>query len=426
MPYTASTTTTVQPHRRVSLSKPSSFDTQRDSDFDVPPEPIPNVRLQLATDDFPLTKPVLTTATLAPKSGLRPVLKHRAHTAPVNALPKYVRFDQKLEHVRLFLKAQTPSSVQNDPVLDLEEEDVNTINLQYPNWQNKIQSSAGDMVSIESLALANDQKSMIGKCKVHNVAFNKQVTIRYTFNYWQDVEETQAAYRESIGRDSAYDRFMFNIPLNDRMTTSKHETMYFCLKYTVNAGEFWDNNDGLNYQVEIHRGSPPKPIKTADDDFAVPVKFGNKTNLSSSPTYDFPAKPLQKKPLGSRYDFGASLSAAASNKRHTSRPNVKPPPITRVQSFPSYFSPAVDEQPTPSPQRTLSISYNPGFSTLSQEGFVTNKSPISPQTVSNPIPIHARPAANSPSYYDLVNKYCFYGSDSPLSRSPNSTPAIHC
>ncbi|CAM0137366.1 hypothetical protein VKS41_003276 [Umbelopsis sp. WA50703] len=422
MPYTASTTTTVQ-HRRVSLSKPSSFDAQRDPVGEVPPEPMPNVRLQLATDNSPLTKPVLTSAT--PKCGLRPVLKYRAHTAPVNALPKYVRFDQKLEHVRLFLKAQTPSSVKEDPILDLEEEDVNTISLQYPNWQNKIQSSAGDMVSIESLVLSNDQKSMVGKCKVHNITFNKQVTIRYTFNYWQDVQETQAAYRESIGRDNTYDRFMFNIPLNDRMTKSKHETMYFCLKYTVNTGEFWDNNDGLNYQVEIHRGTPRKPTKTADDDFAVPVKFGN--NLSSSPTYDFPAKPLQKKPLGSRYDFGASLSAATSNKRQsTTRPNAKPSPPTRVQSFPSYFSSAVEEQPTPSPQRTLSISYNPGFSTLSQEGFVTNKSPISPQTVSNPIPIHARPAADSPSYFDLVNKYCFYGSDSPLSRSPNSTPAIHC
>jgi len=422
MPYTSSAATTVTttpiPHRRVSLSKPTHVhhDDAREPDYNVATTPMPNIssfRLQLAP---------------AAATSLRPVLKQRTQSAPTTpGYPKYVRFDQQLEHVRLFLKAQTPSAVKEDPILDQEEEEEeehgNTVNLIYPNWPTKIQQP-GEMISLESIVLAPDQKSLVGKCKVHNIAFNKQVTVRYTFNYWQDVCEAQAAYRESIGRESSnMDRFMFNLPLNDLMENSSHETMYFCLKYTVNGTEYWDNNQGLNYQVELHRGPVPKQASLDDGDSVVP-KFGTSKQTGSppSPTYDFPAKPSQKKQLGSRYDFGASLSAAttSTNKRQPFRPS----PPNRIQSFPSYFSSSIETDPYHHQQQP-SIAYNTGYSTLKQEGFVTNKSPV-PQPVSNPISIHARPPADSPSYFDLVNKYCFYGSDSPLSRSPNSTPAIHC
>ncbi|CAO3693884.1 unnamed protein product [Umbelopsis ramanniana] len=422
MPYTASstTTTTTMAHRRVSLSKPAHvnndvFEAKEPNMDSVTPAPMANIasmRLQLTTP------PPTSTS-------LRPAMKQRTQSAPH---PKFVRFDQKLEHVRLFLKAQTPSAVKSDPILDLEDDQANGVQLRYPNWPTKIHG-ANDMISVESIVLASDQKSLIGKCKVNNIAFNKQVTVRYTFNYWQDVTEVQAAYRESIGRESGNtDRFMFNIPLNDRLEKSNQETMYFCLKYTVNGTDYWDSNEGLNYQLELFKGAAPKSMDDLDADLVVSkaAKFGKRAPaLSSSPTYDFPSKPSQKKPLGSRYDFSASLSAAAA-QTPTVR-TFRPSPPSRIQSFPSYFC-AMDE-PTHHIPPPASMAYNKGFSTLKQEGFVTNKSPASsPQTttVSNPIPIHARPAANSPSYFDLVNKYCFYGSDSPLSRSPNSTPVIPC
>jgi Carbohydrate/starch-binding module (family 21) len=402
-------------HRRVSLSKPTHVNSDveaKEPNMDcVTPAPIANIasmRLQLTT--------------LPMSTSLRPAMKQRTQSAPH---PKFVRFDQKLEHVRLFLKAQTPSAVKADPILDLEDDQANGVQLRYPNWPTKIHG-ANDMISIESIALASDQKSLVGKCKVNNIAFNKQVTVRYTFNYWQDVTEIQAAYRESIGRESSNtDRFMFNIPLNDRMEKSSQETMYFCLKYTVNGTDYWDSNDGLNYQLELFKGTASKAV-TIDDldgDLVVPkAKFGKRAPaLSSSPTFDFPSKPSQKKPLGSRYDFSASLSAAAQTQPIRT---FRPSPPSRIQSFPSYFG-AMDESTHRIPP-PASMAYNTGYSTLKQEGFVTNKSPASPQTISNPIPIQARPAANSPSYFDLVNKYCFYGSDSPLSRSPNSTPVIPC
>lgn len=413
MPYTASSTTITIPYRRVSLSKPANVNNHIEDKEPVvntvTPAPMPNIdtmRLQLTTPP-------------PPPSSLRPAMKRRTQSAPH---PKFVRFDQKLEHVRLFLKAQTPSSVKEDPILDTEDDQANTVQLQCPNWPTKIHG-ANDMISMESIILAPDQKSLVGKCKVNNIAFNKQVTVRYTFNYWQDVCEVQAAFRESIGRESANtDRFMFNIPLNDRMEKSNQESMYFCLKYTVNGTEYWDNNDGRNYQLELFQGTRSKSSSAhdVDSDIIPKAKFGKRgATLSSSPTYDFPAKPTHKKPLSSRYDFSASLSAATTTP--TTR-TFRPSSPNRIQSFPSYIF-AMDE---PSHNIPPPLAYNTGFSTLSQEGFVTNKSPVSPQTVSNPIPINARPAANSPSYFDLVNKYCFYGSDSPLSRSPNSTPVIHC
>jgi hypothetical protein len=103
------------------------------------------------------------------------------------------------------------------------------------------------------------------------------------------------------------------------------------------------------------------------------------------------------------------LSAA----KRTTTPKYK-----RVQSFPSYFSDLteVDElikqQPSSWPKEQAPKPYQ-------KEKKMTT-------TATAPIAI-PRPAPGTASYFDLVNKYCFYGNERTIySTSPSysSSPAI--
>lgn len=313
--------------------------------------------------------------------------------------PKFVHFNTELEHVRLFLKAQTPTSVKDDPPLledgdddDDDDEQVAKKNLviSYPNWPVRSSSTEqlADMVSMESIQLADNQKSLVGRCQVANISFEKQVFVRYTFNYWQDTHEVEASYREPCGSEdasnSAFDRFMFNLPLR-----GDSQSVFLCIKYVVNDREFWDNNLGRNYQVDVVKPTNKKssPVQRVSDD--LPIK--SRSDDSS----------LEKtNKLWNRYDFGASLSAA---KRTTNTTTTTPTAASfkRVQSFPSYFSADVTKP---------------------------DLKPYTPHKESATAPIAIpRPAPGTPSYFDLVNKYCFYGNESTIySTSPSysSTPAI--
>ncbi|CAO3678866.1 unnamed protein product [Umbelopsis ramanniana] len=440
MPYTASqtlvinapSTPSVQPlsstvprhwanNRRVSLKRGSSETALGPSSK---PSNKPSTPPKLHLDLDPYTSPMVRK-----KSGEIVKSSLKCKSAPTTpTCPKFVHFNAELEHVRLFLKGQTPTAVHGDPPEleddnddDDEEEDDDEdeggitikskrLDIKYPNWP--VRSSPlellAKMVSVESIKLAPNQKSLVGSCQVSNISFHKHVLIRYSLNYWQDTHEIEASYREPCASgdasNSALDRFMFNIPINPKA----NQTLFLCVKYTVNDREFWDNNDGRNYQVDVthvvtankkHRRSQP----VSDE---LPIR-------SSRPmdTLDFGTSPPtvtiseNKKKIWNRYDFGASLSAA----KRTSAPTYK-----RVQSFPSYFSDVtqMDEmmkQPPPPPPVPAAPSYREN-------------------ATSAPIAI-PRPAPGSPSYFDLVNKYCFYGNEhnsSIYSTSPSysSSPAI--
>ncbi|KAH8548046.1 putative phosphatase regulatory subunit-domain-containing protein [Umbelopsis sp. PMI_123] len=438
MPYTAShilvinatptpsaqrLSTTLPRHwannRRVSLKKASTDSATSPSQESLKP---PKLHLNLESCSAPMVRK---------KSGeiVKSSLKCKsAPTTPTG--PKFVHFNTELEHVRLFLKGQTPTAVHGDPPDldddndeddDDEDEDDNEVEsdthnkqtckeVKLPNWP--VRSSPVEllakMVAMESIKLTQDQKSLVGSCVVSNISFHKQVIVRYTLNYWQDTNEIEASYREPCASgdasNSALDRFMFNIPI----TPKANQTLFLCVKYTVNGRDFWDNNDGRNYQVDVtkiatankknsrnHRVSDVLPIKSSRP--LDVMDFG-----TSPPTVSISEN---KKKMWNRYDFGASLSAA---KRTTS------PTYKRVQSFPSYFSDVTqvdDIMKQPPPPVTVSTP-------SSYKGNATT-APIA-------IP---RPAPGTPSYFDLVNKYCFYGNDhnsSIYSTSPNysSSPAI--
>lgn len=90
-------------------------------------------------------------------------------------------------------------------------------------------------------------KCISGTARVANVAFEKNVTVRYTVNNWLTYEDAPAnyiPYSSVLGTD----RFSFCIPLPAYFTRSCRAE--FALMMSVRGQEYWDNNFDVNYIVE--------------------------------------------------------------------------------------------------------------------------------------------------------------------------------
>lgn len=394
------------------------------------------------------------------KSGelVRPALR-ASHRRP-SSMPgtpifsKAVHFDSHLEHVRHFLQVDRPLAVSagSSPVENYESDseypfpgdgkpnarsppfewELVTANFPHDNHARKTLP-----VRLEKVWLSADQKSLLGSVAVANLAFHKQVTCRFTLDYWKTVSEISAEYsHEMRPRETplAYDRFTFTIKLSD-MAHLESKTLFFCVRYSVNGQEFWDNNNDINFQVDFmkkhlpqngksnfqgaasrsmngglprsnrrqHSGSALRPVSMPvsldafgkDPDrfnFDQPIheylgesgpslrlKTKSTTNLAS----DNIARDLTS-PSGAafsnRYDFGASLSAAMQAAKDSI---TKDKDTLYMKRNVRGFEPALGVPATESP----------GSSTVQ-----------SPNGSRSPNPNAGLPSA---SYEELVNKYCF-------------------
>lgn len=337
------------------------------------------------TDEDLKTKPQM----VRKKSGelvrpaLRPSSRRRPSSMPGTPIfSKAVHFDSHLEHVRHFLQVDRPLAVSagSSPADNYESDN------EYPfpgqarsgtrsppyEWEIQTCNFPHDTlvrksypVRLERVWLSPDQKSLLGSIAVANLAFHKSVTCRFTLDYWKTTSEIAAEYSHEIRPKETplgQDRFTFSIKLADTANLAS-KTLFFCIRYSVNGQEYWDNNNSANFQVDFRkkhlpqngknnfqgassrplnglprsnrRHSPsnprPKSVPVALDDFGHDSKFNFdqpiheylgesgpvglrlKTKSNGNLASDNIAKDLSS-PSGAafanRYDFGASLTAA--------------------------------------------------------------------------------------------------------------------
>lgn len=224
------------------------------------------------------------------KSGelVRPALRGSSQRRP-SSMPgtptyasKAVHFDSNLEHVRHFLQVDRPAAVSagSSPVdtYDSDTEypfsgdermggirsppydwEIRTLN--FPSNDSPIRMTLP--VRLENVWLSGDQKSLMGSVAVSNLAFQKTVTCRFTFDYWKTTSEVSAGYvHEILPRVSpqGHDRFTFSIKLSD-VTNLESKTLYLCVRYLVNGQEYWDNNQGTNFKIDFHKKYLPQKGK---------------------------------------------------------------------------------------------------------------------------------------------------------------------
>ncbi|KAF9647457.1 hypothetical protein BDM02DRAFT_3187974 [Thelephora ganbajun] len=151
-------------------------------------------------------------------------------------------------------------------------------------------------IYVEALTLPRSRPAALyGSILVRNVAFEKQVALRFTLDNWETTSEVLCKHTNSlthlpppfprsrtvgdaIGRlangesgpqEFKWDRFNFIIHLELYEQKLTEHTMTFVGRFTApGTGEWWDNNDGRNYRVSFKRppsspsASPPSQNKS--------------------------------------------------------------------------------------------------------------------------------------------------------------------
>ncbi|XP_069758225.1 protein phosphatase 1 regulatory subunit 3E [Narcine bancroftii] len=112
-----------------------------------------------------------------------------------------------------------------------------------------------DKVCLETIS--TDHFSILGLIRVSNLAYEKQVAVRYTLNQWTSYVDI-GAHHSAHSADDQTDTFYFK--LVTPLFLDAGGTLQFAIRYSVAGQEFWDNNQGLNYQIVSHKVkvTPPK------------------------------------------------------------------------------------------------------------------------------------------------------------------------
>lgn len=382
------------------------------------------------------------------KPALRPASRRRPSSMPgTPTYAKAVHFNEDMEQVRHFLQVDRPIAVSagSSPVETYDSESEYPFHDdrkdKEPEWEIKLANfPAADTyerqtmpVRVERIFLASDNKTLVGTVACANVSFHKLVIARFTLDYWKTTSEVVAEYNHDVRKklkDDGYDRFNFNIKLADQANLES-KTLLLCVRYQVNGQEFWDNNGSINYQVDFTKKSkqPPKgtlraiprsrhsppaprprsmPVGSFDDDFShefdVKFEFGGRGAFKDASSSSIPLKPKNKRgsvypdqpvnrsavgqAFSTRYDFGASLSAALSNAQSA---------LGDRSGLRSGGPKGSKLAPSGAPK--LSVAPVPG---------------TRPDTLSS-----EKPDLQSAEYNELIQKFCFFGT--PSKGSPNAT-----
>ncbi|XP_014670461.1 PREDICTED: protein phosphatase 1 regulatory subunit 3B-like [Priapulus caudatus] len=129
------------------------------------------------------------------------------------------------------------------------------------------QRLADDNVALENVILRDS--SLTGTVKVRDLAFEKQVGVRTTFDRWRSHVDVPASHvvggRVSM-KGVGFETFSFtaNIPAGTE-AAGADARVEFCVYFRCDGSEHWDSNGGRNYVVVPRHGgggagAPPMPV----------------------------------------------------------------------------------------------------------------------------------------------------------------------
>ncbi|KAM4057356.1 carbohydrate/starch-binding module (family 21) domain-containing protein [Hirsutella rhossiliensis] len=367
-----------------------------------------------------------------------PMVRKNMPGTPV--FSKAVHFDSHLEHVRHFLQVDRPLAVSagSSPVESYESDG------EYPfpsDAKSAPRSPPYEWELVTANFPHNTQKSMLGSIAVANLAFQKQVSCRFTLDYWKTVSEVSAEYGHEIRPRQgtlAHDRFTFVIKLSD-MANLESKTLFFCIRYAVDGQEFWDNNSSTNFQVDFRKkhlpqngknnftGAASRPLNglprsnrrpmaaSALRPVSMPMcldAFGKEPNKI---TFDQPIHEYlgESGPTGLRLKTKSSPHLASDNiARNLSSPSGVA--FSNRYDFGASLSAAME---------AAKDSAGRDKDALYMKRNVRGLEPTTLAALSTDSPVLGTSASDSPngaqspnsslpsvSYEELVNKYCFFGS----------------
>lgn len=112
-------------------------------------------------------------------------------------------------------------------------------------------------VSLESALLTDVSLFAIsGIVRVRNLSFHKCVHVRYSKDNWTTFSDLQATFVPNSS-DGFCDNFSFTLYGH---TLNVGDRLEFAIRYDCSAGQFWDNNGGINYAFQCMPRSISQPL----------------------------------------------------------------------------------------------------------------------------------------------------------------------
>lgn len=219
------------------------------------------------------------------KSGeiIKSALRSSRSTATTS---KKVHFNKNLTQIWHFSQGQSNSIAANTGPIN--ESDSPFRSQPKPSeWEviatNFAQNSAGRQnlfARVEQLRLSEDCQNLIGAIAVANIAFEKYIAARFTFDNWQTISEVTAEYKNTQKEPPVdrYDQFEFAIKIPDHANL-QGKTLILCVRYQVNGQEYWDNNLGENFHLKFARNLPLKAHPASTQALSQRNPYDFKTSL---------------------------------------------------------------------------------------------------------------------------------------------------
>ncbi|XP_034441448.1 protein phosphatase 1 regulatory subunit 3D [Hippoglossus hippoglossus] len=99
------------------------------------------------------------------------------------------------------------------------------------------------------------EQGITGTIQVLNLAYEKKVTVHYSFTNWRTHTEAGACWVSSVnhGEHGApeADTFRFRLPVPP-FILQPGAVLEFAVRYHVRGCDYWDNNNGHNYKLSCH------------------------------------------------------------------------------------------------------------------------------------------------------------------------------
>uniref|UniRef100_A0A1B0C5W9 CBM21 domain-containing protein n=1 Tax=Glossina palpalis gambiensis TaxID=67801 RepID=A0A1B0C5W9_9MUSC len=105
-----------------------------------------------------------------------------------------------------------------------------------------------NFVSLENVIVKDEESLVVGTVKVKNIAYEKEVMVRVTWDDWKSQQDIFCAYNKAYGPASCahviFDTFSFKITL-----PPSSKRLEFCICFRSGNQECWDNNQNKNYTI---------------------------------------------------------------------------------------------------------------------------------------------------------------------------------
>ncbi|XP_060926609.1 protein phosphatase 1, regulatory subunit 3Db [Limanda limanda] len=272
----------------VSTSKTTTI-RLRDIYDPKPQSPKPPVRIRPPPPRSPpVTEPSLTPGSTT-EPPVRTIMRKRSQSLPSSAeRPKELRSPQvrfvdslglELEEVKVFKVQEHPLIPQHVMFrLLMSSEQAfrksQELSLPYfkPCFPENMEAQPGfqKRLCTQSVCLQRvlcSEQGITGTIQVLNLAYEKEVTVHYSFTNWRTHTEASACWVSSAnhGENGApeADAFRFRLPVPP-FILQPGAVLEFAVRYHVRGSDYWDNNNGNNYKLSCHSYKVTVPRECED------------------------------------------------------------------------------------------------------------------------------------------------------------------